>query len=51
MKKKLFPAVTLVEVLIAIYIFGIGILVILRMLISNISWLYDLRAKDTAVSL
>jgi Tfp pilus assembly protein PilV len=51
MKKKLFPAITLVEVLIAIYIFGIGILVILRMLISNISWLYDLRAKDTAVSL
>lgn len=37
--------------LIAIYIFGIGILVIMRMLISNISWLYDLRAKDTAVSL
>ncbi len=51
MKKKLFSAITLIEVLIAIYIFGIGILVILRMLISNISWLYDLRAKDTAVSL
>lgn len=43
--------ITLIEVLIAIYIFGIGILVILRMLISNISRLYDLRAKDTAVSL
>lgn len=51
MRKKYQSAVTLIEVLIAIYIFGIGILVILRMLISNISWLYDLRAKDTAVSL
>ena len=51
MKKNRFLAITLIEVLIAIYIFGIGILVILRMLISNISWLYDLIAKDTAVSL
>lgn len=44
-------AITLIEVLIAIYVFGIGVLVIMRMLISNVSWLYDLRAKDTAVSL
>ncbi len=51
MKKNRLFAITLIEVLIAIYIFGIGILVILRMLISNISRLYDLRAKDTAVSL
>lgn len=51
MKTKKISAISLIEVLIAIYIFGIGILVILRMLISNISWLYDLRAKDTAVSL
>lgn len=51
MKKKSFGGMSLIEVLIAIYIFGIGILVIFRMIISNITWLYDLRAKDTAVSL
>jgi prepilin-type N-terminal cleavage/methylation domain-containing protein len=43
--------ITLIEVLIAIYIFWIWILIILRMLISNISRLYDIRTKDTAVSL
>lgn len=37
--------------LIAIYIFWIWILIILRLLISNISRLYDIRTKDTAVSL
>lgn len=51
MKTRGRKAITLVEVLIAIYIFGIGVLVILRMIISNIARLYDLRAKDTAVSL
>lgn len=44
-------AISLVEVMIAIYIFGVGILVILRMLVSNISRLYDIKIKDTAVSL
>lgn len=44
-------AITLIEVLIAIYIFGIGVLVIMRMIISNIFRLYDLRAKDVAVGL
>ncbi len=43
--------ITLIEVLIAIYIFWVWILVVLRMLISNISRLYDIRTKDTAVSL
>ena len=51
MKRKGLGGMSLIEVLIAIYIFGIGILVIFRMIISNITWLYDLRAKDTAVSL
>lgn len=43
--------ITLIEVLIAIYIFWIWILIVLRMLISNISRLYDIRTKDTAVGL
>lgn len=43
--------ITLIEVMISIYIFGVGVLVIMRMLLSNIFWLYDLKAKNTAVSL
>lgn len=48
---KWWKGITLIEVVIAIYVFGVGILVILRMLISNIGWLYDIKTKDMAVSL
>lgn len=48
---KRIQGITLVEVMIAIYVFGIGILVILRMVVANITRLYDIRNKDTAVGL
>lgn len=48
---KWWKGISLIEVVIAIYVFGIGILVILKMLVSNIGWLYDIKTKDMAVSL
>lgn len=42
--------ITLIEVIIAIYIFWVGILIILRILISNISRLADINSRDKAVS-
>lgn len=47
--KKTIRSISLIEVIIAIYVFGIGILVILKMILSNVTWLYDIRTKDTAV--
>lgn len=43
--------VTLIEVLFAIIIFWTWILIIMRMITSNIWWLYDIRNRDTALAI
>lgn len=49
--KKPIKAVTLIEVMLALLVFGIGILTILRLLTEN-SWrIYDIRSKDTSILL
>ncbi len=50
-KKQILSWVTLVEVLFSIIIFGTWILVILTMLTSNVSWIYDIRNRDTALAI
>lgn len=46
-----FKGMTTFEVIIAIIVFGTGILVILSMLTKNISWLSELKQRDTATML
>ncbi len=44
-------AVTLIEVLMALIVFGIWILTILRLLTENSRWIYDIKSKDVSVLL
>lgn len=48
-KKKV--GITLIEVIIAIIVFGTWVLVLLSMLTQNITWIYDITYKTTAVTL
>ena len=41
--------ITLIEVMIAIIVFGIGVLTVMSMITANIWMLYDIREKDTAI--
>ncbi len=49
--KKTFYAVTLIEVILSLIVFGIWILSILRLLTENSWWIYDIKSKDTSVLL
>lgn len=49
--KNHYKWVTLVEVILALIVFGIGILTILRLLTENSWWIYDIKSKDTSVLL
>lgn len=46
-----FRGITTFEVIVAIIVFGTGILVILSLLTKNVSWLRDIKQKDTATML
>jgi type II secretory pathway pseudopilin PulG len=43
------PWITLIEVMIAIIIFGTWVLVVMWTITSNIWWLYEIREKDAAI--
>lgn len=43
--------VTLIEVVFAIIVFGTWILVVLSTITTNIGWIYDIKEKDTALSI
>lgn len=48
---KTIRAMTLLEVIVAIIVFWVWIMVIMQMVTTNIWWIYEIRNKDTALSI